>query len=65
VLIATGLRRSELLALRWSDFDTAAGTITVTGKVVRQRRAGLVRVDDTKTPAGQRTIPLPRSPSPR
>jgi integrase len=37
ILIATGLRRSELLALRWSDFDTAAGTIAVTGKLVRER----------------------------
>lgn len=59
LLIATGLRRSELLALRWSNFDAAAGTITVAGKVVRQRGKGLVRVDETKTAAGQRTIPLP------
>jgi integrase len=59
LLIATGLRRSELLALRWSDFDVAAGTIAVTGKVVRQRGKGLVRVDETKTAAGWRTIPLP------
>jgi Phage integrase family len=35
LLIATGLRRSELLALRWSDFDADAGTIAVTGKLVR------------------------------
>jgi integrase len=28
VLIATGLRRSELLALRWSDFNADAGTLT-------------------------------------
>jgi integrase len=59
ILIATGLRRSELLALRWSDFDATAGTITVTGKVVRESGKGLVRVDETKTAAGRRTIPLP------
>jgi integrase len=59
VLIATGLRRSELLGLRWTDFDAAAGTITVCGKVVRQHGKGLLRVDDTKTAAGRRTIPLP------
>jgi len=35
LLIATGLRRSELLALRWKDFDPHAGTITVEGKLVR------------------------------
>jgi len=59
VLMATGLRRSELLALRWRDFDADACTIAVTGKVVRQRGKGLVRVDDeTKTAAGRRTVPL-------
>lgn len=59
LLIATGLRRSELLALRWSDFDADAGTIAVTGKLVRQRGIGLTRIDETKTVAGRRTIPLP------
>jgi integrase len=28
LLIATGLRRCELLGLRWSDFDQSAGTLT-------------------------------------
>ena len=60
VLIATGLRRSELLGLRWSDFDEDAGTITVTGKVVRVTGKGLIRVDETKTASGRRTLPLPR-----
>jgi integrase len=43
ILIATGLRRSELLALRWDDYDDGAGTITVTGKVVRVAGKGLMR----------------------
>ena len=60
MLIATGLRRSELLGLRWCDFDAAAGTIAVTGKVVRETGKGLFRVDETKTAAGRRTLPLPR-----
>ena len=59
VLIATGLRRSELLALRWADFDAESGAIAVAGKVVRQRGVGLLRIDETKTAAGRRTIPLP------
>ena len=59
LLIATGLRRSELLALRWSDFDPEAGMLTVSGKVVRQRGHGLVRVEEAKTAAGLRTVPLP------
>jgi integrase len=60
VLIATGLRRSELLALRWTDFDETTGTMTVAGKVVRAAGKGLQRTDDTKTHAGRRTIPLPQ-----
>ena len=59
VLMATGIRRSELLGLLWSDFDRKAGTLRVTGKLVRQRGKGLVRVDETKSVAGLRTIPLP------
>ncbi|WCS16758.1 integrase [Mycobacterium marinum] len=35
VLIATRLRRSELLALRWTDFDKTKQTIAATGNVVR------------------------------
>src|ERR1700741_3670143 len=60
LFIATGLRRSELLGLRWADFDDDAGTIAVTGKALRVRGQGLVRGDETKSAAGRRTIPLPR-----
>ena len=60
ILIATGVRRSELLALRWQDFDEAVGTLTVAGEVVRATGEGLQRIDDTKTDAGKRTISLPR-----
>ncbi len=58
-MIATGLWRSELLGLRWTDFDDGAGTFAVSGKVIRETGKGLVRVDETKTAAGRRTIPLP------
>lgn len=60
LLVATGLRRGELLALRWSDFDETAGTLTVSGKVVRVTGEGLRRMDGAKTDAGRRTIALPR-----
>ena len=43
----------------WEDFDAAARTLTVRGKVVRVAGKGLQRIDDTKTAAGKRTIPLP------
>jgi integrase len=58
VLIATGLRRSELLALRWKDFNPKAGTLTVAGKLVRKKGAGLVREDEAKSAAGLRTVAL-------
>lgn len=58
MLIATGLRRSELLGLLVSEFD--GSTIKVTGKVVRVKGVGLIRVPATKTAAGARTIPLPK-----
>lgn len=60
LLIATGIRRSELLALRWSDFDEKTDMLTVAGKVIRVSGEGLMRVDETKSAAGRRTIPLPR-----
>ena len=46
LLIATGIRRSELLALRWSDFDERSGELSVAGKVIRVPGEGLVRVDE-------------------
>jgi len=53
------LRISELLGLRWVDFEDATATLTVTGKVIRAAGQGLMRIDDTKTAAGRRTLPLP------
>ena len=59
LLIATGLRRSELLGLRWIDYDDAARTLAVAGKVVRVAGEGLQRVDETKSAAGRRKVPVP------
>ena len=59
VLAATGLRRSELLGLRWVDYSKSKRTLTVSGKVIRAAGEGLVRVDETKTEDSARTIALP------
>lgn len=59
LLVATGLRRSELLGVRWADYDDAGRTLVVAGKVVRVTGDGLKRVDETKSAAGRRTVPLP------
>ena len=60
LLAATGLRRSELLALRWSDFDEVAGTIAVSGKIARIEGQGLKRLDSGKTASAERVVALPR-----
>jgi integrase len=60
LLIATGLRRSELLGLRWTDYDEDACSLAVTGKIIRVSGEGLRRVDETKSAAGRRTVPLPQ-----
>jgi len=59
LFIATGLRRSELLALRWSEFDPEAATLTIGAKLVRAKGHGLQRLDGAKSAAGLRTISIP------
>lgn len=59
MLMATGIRRSELLGLWWPDYDTKTGVVAVTGKLVRLKGKGLQRFDVTKSAAGERTLPLP------
>lgn len=59
LFVATGLRRSELLALRWQDYDEEAGTLSVSGKIARIKGEGLRRLDTGKTVSAERTVPLP------
>jgi integrase len=54
VAIHTGLRQGELLALRWSDVDLEAGTLTVTGTLDRKIR----QRTDPKTDKSRRNVPL-------
>jgi integrase len=58
-LLGTGLRIGEACALRPLDVDIDAGTLTVTGTVIRERGRGLLIQDVPKTTAGRRTITLP------
>lgn len=61
LLLATGLRRSELLGLRWEeDFDEENSTVTVAGKVVREKGVGLRWLPEPKSEAGHRTVALPK-----
>ncbi|UYO37482.1 site-specific integrase [Rhodopseudomonas palustris] len=57
--LATGMRRGELLALRWQDIDLDRAKITV-ARSLEQTKAGL-RFKEPKTKRGRRTITLPPS----
>lgn len=56
LLVNTGLRRGESLALRWSDVDLDARTVRVRGTL--QRMNGELKIGPPKTPKSRRTIPL-------
>jgi integrase len=59
VVTATlGLRRGELLGLRWTDVDLDRATLRVEQTV--QRVDGRLLVDETKSEASDGTIPLPK-----
>ncbi|ORV77667.1 hypothetical protein AWC10_16105 [Mycobacteroides immunogenum] len=60
--IATGLRVSEILALRWKEFAPADKTIQVTGRVVRGTGIGLLRqpVNDESRKGVSPVIALPK-----
>lgn len=58
----SGLRRSELLAIRWADIDCKAGCIRVHGSAVPEEGGKLVYRKENKNAASRRTVPflLPR-----
>ena len=55
--VTTGLRRGEILGLRWSNIDLATGTITVV-QSLEQTKEGL-RFKSPKTHRSRRSIVLP------
>ena len=61
----TGLRLGEIGALRWSNIDTSANTITVNGTLARKKNFGdgdnktILYVSSPKNRSSYRQIPLP------
>ena len=55
--LGTGMRRGEILGLRWSDLDLKSGSLTI-AQSVEQTKAGGVVIKQPKTKAGRRTIAL-------
>jgi integrase len=62
LMLATGARIGEILALRWEDLDLAATcpTLTICGTLVQVKGNGVFRQAWTKSDAGYRMIVLPR-----
>jgi integrase len=58
LLLGTGARRSEVLALRWSDLDLAGGFVSLS-KTLKAVQSGWV-VGAPKTRAGTRRVKLPQ-----
>lgn len=56
--INTGMRRGELLGLRWRDVDFQRHTVTI-AQQVQQLSDGTVILDTPKTEAGRRKISIP------
>jgi integrase len=57
--LATGLRRGELLALRWQDIDLTAGIIQVVRSL--EQTNDRLRFKTTKTKRGKRPVVVPPS----
>lgn len=56
LLMATGARIGEVLALRWEDIDLDGGVVRITGIIEDGQR-----VEHTKTAAGERGLTLPKT----
>jgi integrase len=57
-LVATGMRIGEACAVSWPDVDLDAGTVAITGTVLRLKGRGLV-ISRPKSAAGERVLQLP------
>lgn len=62
LMLATGARIGEILAVRWEDADLGAEhpTVTICGTIVYLKGKGFFRQERTKSDAGYRTVILPR-----
>jgi integrase len=56
--LVTGMRRNEMLALRWRDLDLDHARLTV-AQALEQTKAHGIRIKGPKTKHGKRTISLP------
>jgi integrase len=60
LLIASGMRPSEALGMKWPDVDFKGKRVTVNRTLTRFNKGGW-KLEEPKTPKSRRTIPLPKS----
>ncbi|WP_460795986.1 site-specific integrase [Microbacterium sp. GXF0217] len=60
ILLGTGCRPGEALALRWDDLDLDGGWVSITATVARIEGEGLIRQEHPKSDASNRRLALPR-----
>ena len=58
--LSIGLRRSEVMGLRWQDVDFETGVLSVKHTAVQQEK-GIERSENTKTHSSRRDIDMPSS----
>jgi integrase len=58
-LLATGVRIGEAIAVSWDNIDLDHRVVEIDHKIMRVKGQGLLRVRQTKSMAGHRTLPLP------
>ena len=58
ISLLTGLRRGEVLALKWPDIDFKKGTVRVCGSLTRSEKG--VKLSTPKTEESNRVVPLPQ-----
>lgn len=61
LLLSTGMRQGELLALRWSDIDRRRGELTIRRTLTKSSTGGITIGAEPKTIRSARTIPIPGS----
>jgi integrase len=58
LMCSTGMRRSEVLGLRWSNIDMEAGRLAVVDTVVVVNHRPVLRIEETKSRRSRRSVAL-------
>lgn len=59
LMLATGCRIGEAMALSWDEVDFEARTVAIRWHLVRVKGVGLVRMEGAKSDAGERVLRVP------